>query len=34
MKPNFDMKPNKDKLKDEEIWNVVNYLHSIGAGKR
>ncbi len=32
--PKFDMKPNKDKLKDEEIWNVVNYLRSIGAGKR
>ena len=27
--PKFEMKPNKI-LKDEEIWNVVNYLRSIG----
>ena len=27
--PKFDMKPNKV-LKDEDIWNVVNYLRSIG----
>jgi len=27
--PKFEMKPNKI-LKDEEIWNIVNYLRSIG----
>ena len=27
--PNFDMKPNKV-LKDDEIWNIVNYLRSLG----
>jgi len=31
--PDFNMVPFKDKLKDEEIWNVVNYLRSI-AKKR
>jgi cytochrome c oxidase cbb3-type subunit 3 len=31
--PDFNMVPWKDKLKDEEIWNVVNYLRSI-AKKR
>jgi len=28
--PDFNMVPFKDTLKDEEIWNVVNYLRSIG----
>jgi mono/diheme cytochrome c family protein len=32
--PTFDMKPNKDKLSEQEIWNVVNYLRSIGAQKK
>ena len=27
--PDFNMTPFKDKLKDEEIWNVVNYVRSI-----
>src|SRR5262245_15952847 len=27
--PDFNMVPFKDVLKDEEIWNVVNYLRSI-----
>jgi mono/diheme cytochrome c family protein len=27
--PDFNMVPYKDQLKDEEIWNVVNYLRSI-----
>ena len=27
--PDFNMVPFKDQLKDEEIWNVVNYLRSI-----
>jgi len=27
--PDFNMVPWKDKLPDEEIWNVVNYLRSI-----
>jgi mono/diheme cytochrome c family protein len=27
--PDFNMVPFKDKLKDEEIWSVVNYLRSI-----
>jgi copper transport protein len=31
--PDFNMVPFKDKLKDGEIWNVVNYLRSI-AKKR
>ena len=27
--PKLDMKPNKA-LKDEEIWNIINFLRSIG----
>ena len=27
--PGFNMTPWKDQLKDDEIWNVVNYLRSI-----
>jgi len=27
--PDFNMTPFKDRLKDEDIWNVVNYLRSI-----
>ena len=27
--PDFNMVPWKDQLKDEEIWNVVNYIRSI-----
>jgi mono/diheme cytochrome c family protein len=30
--PKFEMKANKV-LKDEEIWNIVNYLRSIGPKK-
>ena len=29
--PKFDMKGFKSKMTDQEIWNVVNYLHSIQA---
>jgi len=27
--PKFDMKAMKAKMKDEDIWNVVNYLRSL-----
>jgi len=27
--PDFNMVPFKDKLKDDEIWNLVNYIRSI-----
>jgi mono/diheme cytochrome c family protein len=29
--PKFDMKGYKGKMTDTEIWNIVNYLRSIGA---
>ena len=31
--PDFNMVPWKDQLKDEDIWNVVNYLRSIAKKK-
>jgi mono/diheme cytochrome c family protein len=31
--PKFDMKPMKAKLMDADIWNVVNYLRSLGPKK-
>jgi mono/diheme cytochrome c family protein len=31
--PDFNMVPFKDKLKDDEIWSVVNYLRSIAKKK-
>jgi mono/diheme cytochrome c family protein len=31
--PDFNMTPYKDMLKDEDIWNVVNYLRSIAVKK-
>jgi mono/diheme cytochrome c family protein len=31
--PNFNMTPWKDQLKDDQIWNVVNYLRSIAKKK-
>ena len=31
--PDFNMTPWKDKLKDDDIWNVVNYLRSIAKKK-
>jgi mono/diheme cytochrome c family protein len=31
--PDFNMVPFKDVLKDDEIWQVVNYLRSIGGKK-
>jgi len=31
--PKFDMKPMKAKMKDDDIWNVVNYLRSLGPKK-
>ena len=27
--PEFNMTPFKDRLKDDEIWNVVNYIRSL-----
>jgi mono/diheme cytochrome c family protein len=27
--PDFNMTPFKDALKDEEIWNIVNYVRSL-----
>jgi mono/diheme cytochrome c family protein len=30
--PKFDMKPNKA-LSDQDIWNIINYLRSIGPQK-
>ena len=31
--PDFNMTPWKDQMKDDEIWNVVNYLRSIAKKK-
>jgi mono/diheme cytochrome c family protein len=31
--PEFNMTPFRDKLKDDEIWAVVNYLRSIAKKK-
>jgi mono/diheme cytochrome c family protein len=31
--PKFDMKGYKSKMTDTEIWNIVNYLRSIGPGQ-
>lgn len=31
--PKFEMKGLKTKLSDQELWNLVNYLRSIGRGK-
>ena len=31
--PDFNMVPFKDTLKDEEIWNVVNYVRSMAKKK-
>ena len=31
--PDFNIVPFKDQLKDEEIWNVVNYVRSIAKKK-
>ena len=31
--PDFNMIPWKDKLKDPDVWNVVNYLRSIAKKK-
>jgi mono/diheme cytochrome c family protein len=28
--PKFDMKGNKSKMSDTDMWNIVNYLRSIG----
>ncbi len=33
VEPDFNMVPFKDQLKDEEIWNVVNYVRSIAKKK-
>ena len=31
--PKFDMKPMKAKMMDPDIWNVINYLRSLGPKK-
>ena len=31
--PDFNMVPFKDQLKDDQIWNIVNYLRSIAKKK-
>ena len=31
--PKFDMKAQKEKINDTDIWNVVNYLRSLGPKK-
>jgi mono/diheme cytochrome c family protein len=31
--PDFNMVPFKDQLKDDEIWNLVNYIRSIAKKK-
>ena len=31
--PDFNMTPFKDRLKDDDIWNVVNYVRSIAKKK-
>jgi mono/diheme cytochrome c family protein len=31
--PKFEMKPQKGKLTDPEIWNLVNYIRSLGPKK-
>lgn len=32
--PKFDMKGYKGKLPDQELWNVVNYLRSLGVSSK
>lgn len=32
--PKFDMKPQKDRIPDQDIWSSVNYLRSLAAGKK
>ena len=31
--PKFDMKAQKEKISDPDIWNIVNYLRSLSAKK-
>jgi mono/diheme cytochrome c family protein len=31
--PDFNMVPWKDQLKDNDIWNVINYIRSIAQKK-
>ena len=31
--PDFNMVPFKDQLKDDDIWNLVNYIRSISKKK-
>jgi mono/diheme cytochrome c family protein len=31
--PDFNMVPWKDQLKDDDIWNVINYIRSIAQKK-
>jgi len=32
--PKFDMKPMKAKIMDPDIWNIVNYVRSLGPKAR
>ena len=32
--PKFDMKPNKEKISEQDTWNLVNYLLSLGPKKK
>lgn len=32
--PKFDMKGNKSKMTDTDMWNIVNYLRSIGPAAK
>jgi len=31
--PKFDMKAQKEKISDTDIWNIVNYLRTLGPKK-
>ena len=33
IEPDFNMTPFKDQVKDDEIWNVINYIRSIAKKK-
>jgi mono/diheme cytochrome c family protein len=32
--PNFEMKPLKGKLTDQDTWHIVNYVRSLGASAK
>jgi mono/diheme cytochrome c family protein len=31
--PKFDMKANKEKISEQDTWNLVNYLRTLGPKK-